>query len=216
MKKIYNMKFRYYDYPFVLIVAFAYIILVIVSLGDVVVAELRRGDDLFLLFLILSLLSSFPIIMVWGYWWWFQREFFYSIIDENGYQSVRYGRKYCYVDKDKVIYYSVFYQPAYRKKYIVFSNEPFEFFERSCKGFIRYAIPFDYVYDYNKMIMLPYNEKTMLEFDIKKWIPAKVVEYGKYDRKTKCIVDAGYPKSEQRAAEFDQKLESIFNRKKDK
>lgn len=209
------MKFRYYDYPFVWFVAVAYVIVIGYFLFDDILIRVERFG---ISELIIDSLFVFPlpIFMVWLYWWWCQREFFYSIIDENGYQSVRYGRKYCYVDKNKVIYYSIFYQSAYRKKYIVFSNESFEFFERSCKGFVRYAIPFDYVYDYNKMIMLPYNEKTMLEFDIENWISAKVVEYGKYDRKTKCIVDAGYPKSEQRAAEFDQKLESIFNRKKDK
>ena len=115
---------------------------------------------LFLLFPVEIL--AFLFLLVW-------RLLIHTKIDEEGYQSYLGKRELCYINKEKQIYYAIFGYPLRKKTvgkgaYIAFSDEPF-----LAKEFLTPYKSFFEAYNVKKIIVLPYNEETIMYFETAKW-----------------------------------------------
>ena len=186
MKKIYVSKFRWVEYYFMIAVSLFWIVVAGFTLFDRIIILVAKFGLSELIVRLLFTLSA-PVIIMSVEWFGYGRELFHTVIDANGYQSYRFRKKHCYVDKHEEIYYSIFDFPYYKEYYIAFSNEPFKMFWMTYM--LKNGLVLNYVqtYDYRKVIVLPYNQKTMLEFDIENWKEAEYVRLGQKNWKKKTI-----------------------------
>lgn len=184
MKKIYTLKIRHAEHYFVLLVSLGWIIH---WAPDIFYIVCNRTFDLFEWVFFATFLIGAPAFIIGLEWLLFGKELLYATIDENGYQSYLFRKKYCYVDKGKDIYYALYYFQEYRMDFIVFSNEPFKLFEEIFISKKIFALKYMNTHDCRKVILLPYNEKTRMEFDIENWKKAEYIKYGQYNWKTKTV-----------------------------
>jgi len=129
MKKIYTIKMRVIEHYFILIICLAWVIAYsFLEFDEYFFLHISEGGLIELglaIFIILGPPGITLLVERIGY----SKEEFHSIIDENGYQSYLFRKKYCYVDKGKNIYYAFYHFSPYKMNFIAFSNEPFKMFE---------------------------------------------------------------------------------------
>ncbi len=186
MKKIYLLKPRCIEWYSFIVFGIAWILYMGADEFDQIFVRISKFGYFELVWGIFFTFGA-PVFLITLEWLGYRRELFYTTIDEKGYQSCRFRKKFCYVDKGKDIYYVLYHYPYYRMDFIAFSNEPFKLFQFVWISKKHLIFSFINTYDYRKVILLPYNEKTMVNFDVENWKKGEYIIDGQYNWKTKTI-----------------------------